>query len=325
MTDIPYQRADAVLCFENFKDAALYFNRVLPLNMGRMRGDSDVGDILVGYPEEVPSAALSHLVDGIEGDTKTYSHAKRLITFTTGQWVDFARKAEPYARLWAGEAGRRDDADKEETLNQYEKLRSSYLANDVIPGCPSIRAIFQQYARSMGFKEICVSLPTRAALVASTTDPGLTLSQLNLIDTTTADWCQIVELRKDRYSHQRLIRLRLFMHSNYAGKPFAFIEDDMARRLYEYEVAARKHGFKTLTSSLTVLLNAKDLQASVGAGLVAGLFGGPLAALGTGVAVQVGQIAVHIADRLHEMRDWRSGHELAYLIEAQSRLVDNAT
>ena len=320
MPDTPYQRADTVLCFENFKDAALYFDRVLPLNMGRMRGDPDVGDILVGYPEEVPSAALSHLVDGIEGNTKTYSHATRIMEFTSARWVDFARKAEPYAQLWAGKAGRRDETDRKEALNQYEKLRSSYLANDAIPGHPSIRAIFQEYARSLGFEEICVSLPTRTTVVASTADPSLTLSQLKLVDTATADWRQIVELRKDKESHQRLIRLRLFMHSNYAGKPFAFIEDDMARRLYEYEAAARKHGFKTLTSSLTVLLNAKDLQASLGAGLVAGLFGGPLAALGTGVAVQVGQIAVHVAERLHEMRDWRSGHELAYIIETQSRL-----
>jgi hypothetical protein len=34
--------------------------------MGRMRGDSIVGGILVGYPEEVQSAVLSQLIDGIE-------------------------------------------------------------------------------------------------------------------------------------------------------------------------------------------------------------------------------------------------------------------
>ena len=177
---------------------------------------------------------------------------------------------------------------------------------------PPIRAIFQEYARSLGFEEICVSVPARTAAVATCADPSLTLPQLKLVDTATADWRQIIELRKDKESHQRLIRLRLFMHSNYTGRPFAFIEDDLARRIHEYEAAARKHGFKTVVSSLTVLLNAKELQASLGAGLVAGLFGGPLAALGTGLAVEVGQIAVHVADRLHEMRDWRSGHELAY-------------
>jgi hypothetical protein len=320
MSETTYQRSDAVLCFENFKDAALYFDRVLPLNMGRMRGDSGVGDILVGYPEEVPSSALSHLVDGIEGNTKTYSHATRIIEFTSARWADFARKAEPYARLWGG-AGRRDETDQAETLNQYEKLRSSYLANDELPGHQPIRAIFQEYARSLGFEEICVSVPSRTAAVATSADPSLTLSQLKLVDTTTADWRQIIELRKDKVSHQRLIRLRLFMHSNYTDRTFAFIEDDLARRIDEYEEAAKKHGFKTMLSSLTVLFNAKDVQASLGAGLVAGLFGGPLAALGTGLAVEVGQIAVHVAERLHEMRDWRSGHELAYLIETRAKLA----
>jgi hypothetical protein len=321
MLETTYQRSDAVLCFENFKDAALYFDRVLPLNMGRMRGDPNVGDILVGYPEEVPSAALSHLVDGIEGNTKTYSHATRIIEFTSARWVDFARKAEPYARLWAGKPGKRDETDREEALKQYEKLRSAYLANAEVPGHPPIRTIFQEYARSLGFEEICVSVPACTATVAKSADPSLTLSQLRLVDTAAADWRQIIELRKDKRSHERLIRLRLFMHSNYTGRSFAFIEDDLSRRIQEYEAVVRKHGFKTVLSSLTVLLNAKDLQASLGAGLVVGLFGGPLAALGTGLAVEVGQIAVHVAERLHEMRDWRSGHELAYLIETQAKIA----
>lgn len=321
MPETTYQRCDAVLCFENFKTAALYFDRVLPLTMGRMRGDPDVGDILVGYPEEVPSAALSHLVDGIEGNTKTYSHASRIIEFTSARWTDFAQKAEPYVRLWAGKPGKRDEADRAETLNQYQKLRSAYLANDELPGHPPIRAIFQEYARSLGFEEICVSVPARTAAVGTSADPSLTLSQLKLVDTAGADWRQVIELRKDKESHQRLIRLRLFVHSNYAGRPFTFIEDDLARRVQEYETAARKHGFKTVLSSLTVLLNAKDLQASLGTGLVAGLFGGPIAAIGTGLAVEVGQIAVHVAERVHEMREWRSGHELAYIIETQAKLA----
>lgn len=286
-----------------------------------MRGDPGVGDILVGYPEEVPSAALSHLIDGVEGNTKTYSHASRIMEFTSARWVDFARKAEPYARLWAVDPAKRHDTDSAEALSQYEKLRRSYLANDEVPGHPPIRAIFQDYARSLGFEDICVSVPARAAVAAASADPSLTLSQLKLIDTAAADWRQIIELRKDKDSHQHLIRLRLFMHSNYTGRPFAFIEDDLARRIHEYQAAARKHGFRTVLSSLTVLLNAKDLQASLGAGLVAGLFGGPVAALGTGLAVEVGQIAVHIAERVHEMRDWRSGHELAYLIETQAKLA----
>jgi len=318
MPEIAYQRSDAILCFENFKESALYFDRVLPLNMGRMRGDPVVGDILVGYPEEVPSAALSHLIDGVEGNSKTFSHATRIMEFTAERWVDFARKAEPYARLWSPLAGERDEAT---TRLQYERLRNSYLDNEEISGHQPIRAIYQEYAKSLGFQNICVAIPANSSQATLNTDPSLTLAQLRLVDADSADWGQIVELRKDKASHLQLMRLRLFMHANYAGKPFAFIEDDLARRIEEYEASARKHGLKTVFSSLTVLLNAKDLQASVGAGLIAGLFGGPLVGIGTGVAVEVGKVAVHVAERRHELREWRSGHELAYIIETRAAIA----
>lgn len=45
MSNNEYCPSTTALCFENFKEAALYFEHVLPLNMGRMRGDSEVGDI----------------------------------------------------------------------------------------------------------------------------------------------------------------------------------------------------------------------------------------------------------------------------------------
>jgi hypothetical protein len=317
MPEIPYQRADVVLCFDGFKDASLYFDRVLPLNMGRMRGDPEVGDILVGYPEEVPSAALSHLVDGIEGNSKTYSHATRIIEFTAERWADFARKAQPYASLWASRSGKRDEG---EVRLQYEKLRTAYLSNEEVAGHPPVRAIVHDYAKALGFESFCVAVPDGKSSAAANTDPALTLSQLQLVDTAFADWRQIIELRKDKQSHQRLIRLRLFMHANYAGKSFAFIEDDLARRIEEYGTAARKHGFRTALSSLTLLLNAKDLHCAMGAGLVAGLFGGPLVGIGAGVAVEVGKVAVHIAERAHEMREWWAGHELAYIMEARIAL-----
>lgn len=318
MPELAYQRSDAILCFENFKEASLYFDRVLPLNMGRSRGDPDVGDILVGYPEAVPSAALSHLIDGIEGNNKTYSHAARLFGFITDRWFDFARKAEPYANLWAERPGAPDELT---TKLRFEKLRGAYMSNDKIPGHQPIRTIFHEYAQSFGFRDICVAISADRKKETLSADPSLTLSQLRLVDAASADWRQIVEVRKDKHAHQQLVRLRLFLHSNYAGKSFAYIEDDLSRRVEGYEVSVRKHGLNTVLSSLSVLLDAKDLQASLGAGLVAGLFGGPLAGIGTGIAVEVGKVAVHIAGRRHEMRDWRSGHELAYIFETQASLT----
>lgn len=86
-----------------------------------------------------------------------------------------------------------------------------------------------------------------------------------------------------------------------------------SRRIEEYERVTRKFRLKTTLSSLSLLLDAKSFQASAGAGLVAGLFGGPLVGLSAAVAIEIGKIAVNISEKHHDLRDWQSGHELAFI------------
>lgn len=317
MTNTDYRPSSAILCFENFKEASLYFNRVLPLNMGRMRGDPMVGDVLVGYPEEVPSAALSHLIDGVEGNTTTYNHATRVMELTANRWVEFAKEVGPYARLWSPSTKRRDD---EDTLDQYRNLQKSYFADASISGATPIREAFRRYAKGIGFDHFCVAIPYSTGTVGSQCDPSITLSKLNLIDTSQAEWRQIIEVRKDTDSHRKLARLRLFIHKNYADCSFAYIEDDLSQRLEEYERVTKKFGLRTTLSSLSLLLDAKALQASAGAGLIAGLFGGPFVGLSAAVTIEIGKIAVNIAEKHHELRDWQAGHELAFIFDAQKAL-----
>lgn len=317
MANDNYRPSSKILCFENFKEASLYFDRVLPLNMGRMRGDSTVGDILVGYPEEVPSAALSHLIDGIEGNTVTYSHATRVMDFTANRWVEFAKEVEPYARLWSPDPRNPDDDD---VRNQYRKLQEAYFADAYISGVTPIREAFRRYANSIGFDRFSVAVPSASEHGGSQCDPSITLSKLNLVDPSQAEWRQIIELRKDTESHRKLSRLRLFIHKNYADCSFAYIEDDLSQRIEEYERVTRKFGLKTTLSSLSLLLDARALQASAGAGLIAGLFGGPLVGLSAAAAIEIGKIAVNIAEKYHDLKDWQSGHELAFIFDTKKVL-----
>jgi hypothetical protein len=317
MANDQYFPSTTVLCFENFKAAALYFDRVLPLNLGRMQGDSEVGDILMGYPESIPSAALSHLVDGVEGNTITYSHATRVIELFSDKWIKFARNAMPYATLWAPDPRSGQERNVE---GEYQKLQKAYLADAKSGDGPSIRQIFNEYAHSLGHDGFSVVLPATKESSGSQTDPSITLSRLNLVDTTKADWRQIIEVRKDVQSHRKLARLRLFIHSNYTGCSFSYIEDDLSRRLEEYEQVSKKFGLKTTLSSLSMLLDAKALQTSAGAGLVAGLFGGPVVGLSAAAAIEIGKIIINVSEKHHELMDWKSGHELAYVFETQKRL-----
>lgn len=316
MANDDYRPSSTVLCFENFKEADLYFDRVLPLNMGRMRGDSTVGDILVGYPEEVPSAALSHLIDGIEGNTVTYSHATRIMEFTANRWVEFANEVEPYVRLWSPDPGHLNDDD---VRTKYRK-QEAYFADAAISGIAPIREAFHRYAKGIGFDRFSVAVPSATGTGGSQCDPSITLSKLNLVDTSRAEWRQIIELRKDIESHRKLAKLRLFIHKNYADCSFAHIEDDLSQRIEEYERVTKKFGLKTTLSSLSMLLDIKALQASAGAGLVAGLFGGPLVGLSAAAAIEIGKIAVNIAEKHHDLKDWQSGHELAFIFDTKKIL-----
>src|SRR5439155_18622697 len=117
----------------------------------------------------------------------------------------------------------------------------------------------------------------------------LAASGLPLVDTSRATWDQVMELRADPEARRQLRRLRLFFLENYTGKPKAFIEDDLLRRIDDYESTRRKHGFEAVLSSMSVLLEANSLQAAAVAGLTSALFGGPLAGISVGAAVELGK------------------------------------
>ncbi|QVM99620.1 hypothetical protein JYG38_15310 [Pseudomonas rhodesiae] len=307
--------ASTILCFQDFKEAALYFDRVLPLNLGRMQGDPDIGDILVGYPESIPSVALSHLIDGIEGNNVTYSHASRIIELTSERWVEFARNVSPYAKLWASDP--RDEPSHDPYV-EHQKLLNAYLSNAQIKGAPPVRKTLSDFANSLGLSNFSVALP--AVTTGGQSDPSLMLSNLKLIDAKMADWRQILEIRKDDLSRRKLARMRLFLNENFQGKSASFIEDDLLRRVDDYELATKKFGFTTLTSSLSMLLDAKSLQTSIGTGAVAGLFGGLEIGLLSAAVIELGKVAINIAEKRHNMKHWQAGHEMAYIFETQGRI-----
>ena len=317
MANSDYLPSSTVLCFENFKEAALYFERVLPLNMGRMQGDSSIHDVLVGYPESIPSKVLLHLIDGKEGDITSESHATRIFELFGTKWLKFAKQAEPFAKLWLSSPGSQED---HRIIDEYSKLRQAYLADANDLKGRVIRTIFRDYAASLGFEKFCVMLPTTNKHSYHQSDPSLTLTGLNLIDTKEADWRQIIDIRKDIESHRKLTRLRLFIHDNYSGRSFSYIEDSISQCLYDYEQIVKKFGFRTVLSSLSMLLDSKSLQTSISTGLIAGLFGGPLIGLSTTAAIEIGKIAVNLAEKQHELKNWKSGHELAYLIRIKEKL-----
>lgn len=53
---------------------------------------------------------------------------------------------------------------------------------------------------------------------------------------------------------------------------------------------------------------------------MAALFGGPVVGLTAAAAIEIGKVAINIAEKHHDLKDWQSGHDLAYIFDAKKAL-----
>jgi len=315
----------AVLCFGDLKQAALYFDRVLPISLRRIVG---ADEWLFYFPEEVPVSALMHLVFGQERYSPRPHHDwySRLVV----HWDTFRKITWPYIKVAAEEAGldfseRATDRLDPSSIDRHQSLvadllRDAYLRDVTIPSVGPIRSLFADYAHALGLECSDALLGSGEPTTTGNDEliPILSLTRIPLIDLANVEWVQILQIRCDDEARRKLQRLRAFVVQEYAGKSVSFIEDDLGRRLWDYEIAAKKHGFKMITGSISALLDAKTLQSAVCAGVAAALFGGATVGVGTGAVVEVGKVALELKTRRREMLDWKSSHELAYIIDVQS-------
>jgi hypothetical protein len=303
----PYDGLRNAVVFEDLKQAALYFDRVLPVCFRQIRDGG--GKILVEIPEVVPSKAFVDVVYGV-GSADSALYPTLFFDFFD-RWSEFV-KAVSSVRISKAGSSKEDD---------YADLPQLYQSNVKLNGSQTIRDAFQKYSRSLGAEfSTVVTFGSSSHPEADASYYALTLVRLPWIDADAASWEQIIELRHDIESTQKLRRLRLFFYENYASKTPAFITDDLLRRLDDYEAVRKKHGFEVLTGSLSSILTATNLTSAVGVGLAAALFGGPIAGIGSTAIVEAGNFAIELSKKLYAVREFEKGHEFAYLIDAKKRL-----
>jgi hypothetical protein len=139
------------------------------------------------------------------------------------------------------------------------------------------------------------------------------------VDTSGVSWEQILDVRKDDVSRRKLRNLRLFLYANYEGKPSAFIEDDLKKRIEDYENACKDHGLNTCLSALSVTFGSKYVLAA-SAGAVSGAFlGSPLSGITTAAIIELGGVVIEISKAYASFRRLKRDHPLAYIIDLQGR------
>jgi hypothetical protein len=157
---------------------------------------------------------------------------------------------------------------------------------------------------------------------ASETELCITLASKSIIKVDSVDWKQIMEFRRDKDAKEKLRRFRLFVNANYVGKSKAYVEDDILKRMDDYETTVKEWGFETAESSVNILVSSKWLLGTAGA-LISTLFGAPPAVVlagAPGAAIELGRLGIYLSKQCFMLRTTLKENPVSYLSYAKKKL-----
>ena len=147
--------------------------------------------------------------------------------------------------------------------------------------------------------------------------------EIRVIDTDNVPLSQIVEFRRDKETMEKMRAFRLFAYEQYSGKDRAYVEDDVQKRLADYEDAVRSSGFETKIKTLSFLFESKVLLGALTTSAVAVLMGNPslaMEAFGAGTILEVGKLSLEYAKQRHALRKICRDNPISYIADAKRAL-----
>ena len=147
----------------------------------------------------------------------------------------------------------------------------------------------------------------------------MAMGNLKIVDEEKITWEQVLELRKDKESKAKYKRFLHWLNKEMLGKSQAFIEDEIAIKLEDYESALNKHGIKTVLGTIEEVLDGKYIfEASAAIGGFS-LAGHPILGFLTGAGIFVGKVGLKLAQISLDLNDIEKGmnSDIAWVYEAK--------
>ncbi len=141
----------------------------------------------------------------------------------------------------------------------------------------------------------------------------VTLANAPIIDTTDLEWDTILAIRCDKEFARRLRDFRLFINRNYKDKEAGEVLDDLNRKLEDYEKSCRANGLKLVLGTFRQMLDSRCLLSALGVAALGAATGMPLEGVVAGVAIEIGKVAISLAERKLSLSESARWGELAYL------------
>jgi hypothetical protein len=290
-----YNKDNTLVCISNTKDACLYFDDVIPLNLGEIipwRGNEDASALDILYNILPPTLLNPSAPEGLHPFVSRY--------------------LQIYADIFPESIGFNTSIDKE-----YFEKRSRLLFPLLVEQKDNITNLLSEPINEVFGANDFGSIESQNA------DPALILTGLNLIDTSKIQWKHILELRGDKESIKRLRRLRTFVFENYQDKPLAYINDDILNRIDIYESTAKKWGLKTKDSIFKIIFSSGTAIATTAATIASVYTGTPLSIslpLSVASTFLIGNIGLEIRTHKRDLSQFKHQDPITYLIDTKEKL-----
>lgn len=295
------QYQTSAVAFGDLKNAALYYDRLIPVNIG------------LEFPNRENWEAFLNQACGelLPEHLLTLEFANRLADLNDKTFNWFKKHLIQQHGFAPGIPGL--------TQNDYEAIENT-----------AVSAYFQ-FVADFDLKHWPLAVEDGAATAWMPDDEGpedtgsqlLLLNQLAVIDASKTSWQHIMEFRADQQARMKLRRLRLFAYDYYSGKSRAFIEDDLLTRLYDYEQTAKTWALETVRGSIGNVLQSKYIAGASASALVSLLFGSPTIAVisaGAGAALEIGNITLEIIQKRIALQRLADQSPISYLTYARDKL-----
>jgi len=147
----------------------------------------------------------------------------------------------------------------------------------------------------------------------------IALSNIKIVDEDKLTWEQVLEFRRDKEVQKKYRRLLHWLERDMIGKSQAFVEDEIAEKLEDYENALNKYSIKTIIGTIEETLDGKYLLGATGIAGSLTLAGHPtLSMLAAGLLLG-GKIGLKLMQTKLDFDDVERGanSEISWVYEAK--------
>ncbi len=209
-----------------------------------------------------------------------------------------------------------------ENLAQVVGAEQPVPSNQFNPSIGTLQRVFSKLATDFQLQGIPIDCspfflqsPDEHSVSGSVSVHGI-----RVIDTDNVPLPQIIQFRRDKETMKKMRAFRLFAYEQYSGKDQAYVEDDLQKRLSDYDDAVKSSGFETKIKTLSFLFESKVLLGALATSAVAVLIGDPslaIEAFGAGTILEVGKLSLEYAKQRHELREICRENPISYIADAK--------